>query len=62
MPTPFGVGDSGGCMFPDLSRIGDGSWSMRTQRDNRANNENARQRDEYSDMMESYHQLQDIHI
>lgn len=35
--------------------------SMRTQRDNRANNENARQRDEYSDMMESYHQLQDIH-
>ncbi|OQE75565.1 hypothetical protein PENNAL_c0073G04266 [Penicillium nalgiovense] len=35
--------------------------SMRTQRDYRANNENARQRDEYSDMMESYHQIQDIH-
>ncbi|KGO45696.1 hypothetical protein PEXP_062950 [Penicillium expansum] len=35
--------------------------SMRTQRDNRANNENARQQDEYTDMMESYHQLQDIH-
>jgi hypothetical protein len=35
--------------------------SMRTQRDSRANNENARQRDEYSDMMESYHRLQDIH-
>ncbi|KGO77970.1 hypothetical protein PITC_024980 [Penicillium italicum] len=35
--------------------------SMRTQRDNRANNENARHQDEYTDMMESYHQLQDIH-
>ncbi|CAI7646630.1 unnamed protein product [Penicillium glandicola] len=35
--------------------------SMRTQRDNSANNENAKQQDEYTDMMESYHQLQDIH-
>ncbi|CAG8896023.1 unnamed protein product [Penicillium egyptiacum] len=35
--------------------------SMRTQRDNRPNNENARQQDEYNDRMESYHQLQDIH-
>ncbi|KAJ5196968.1 hypothetical protein N7449_007447 [Penicillium cf. viridicatum] len=35
--------------------------SMRTQRDNRANNENARQQDEYIDMMETYHQIQDLH-
>lgn len=35
--------------------------SMRTQRDNRANNENARQQDEYIDMMENYHQIQDLH-
>ncbi|CAI7581836.1 unnamed protein product [Penicillium viridicatum] len=35
--------------------------SMRTQRDNRANNENARQQDEYTDMMENYHQIQDLH-
>ncbi|KAF9250518.1 uncharacterized protein N7518_005539 [Penicillium psychrosexuale] len=35
--------------------------SMRTQRDNRANNENVRQQYEYNDMMENYHQLQDIH-
>ncbi|KAG0156034.1 hypothetical protein PDIDSM_3210 [Penicillium digitatum] len=34
--------------------------SMRTQRDNRASNENARQQDEYTDMVESYQQLQDI--
>ncbi|CRL26322.1 unnamed protein product [Penicillium camemberti] len=35
--------------------------SMRTQRDNRANNENARQQDQYTDMMENYHQIQDLH-
>lgn len=35
--------------------------SMRTQRDNRTNDENARQQDEYNGMMESYHQLRDIH-
>ncbi|CAG8062862.1 unnamed protein product [Penicillium olsonii] len=35
--------------------------SMRTQRDFHANDENQRQQDEYNDMMESYHQLQDIH-
>lgn len=35
--------------------------SMRTQRDNRANNENARQQDEYTDMIENYHQIQDLH-
>ncbi|CAI7660740.1 unnamed protein product [Penicillium crustosum] len=35
--------------------------SMRAQRDNRTNNENARQQDEYTDMMENYHQIQDLH-
>ncbi|KAJ5512633.1 hypothetical protein N7463_002185 [Penicillium fimorum] len=36
--------------------------SMRTtQRGNRANNENAREQDEYNDIMESYNQLQDTH-
>lgn len=35
--------------------------SMRTQRDSRINNENKRQQDEFNGMMESYHQLQDIH-
>ncbi|KAJ5836512.1 hypothetical protein N7447_002538 [Penicillium robsamsonii] len=35
--------------------------SMRTQRGNRVNNENAMEQDEYNDIMESYSQLQDIH-
>jgi len=35
--------------------------SMRSQRDYHENNENQRQQDEYNEMMESYHQLQDIH-
>ncbi|CAG8291358.1 unnamed protein product [Penicillium salamii] len=35
--------------------------SMRSQRDSHANNENLRQQEEYDNMMESYHQLQDIH-
>jgi hypothetical protein len=35
--------------------------SMRSQRDYRGNNENQKQQDEYGDMMESYHQLQDVH-
>ncbi|KAJ5165054.1 uncharacterized protein N7500_006884 [Penicillium coprophilum] len=35
--------------------------SMRTQRGTRANNENAREQDEYNDIMESYSQLHDIH-
>ncbi|KAJ5958658.1 uncharacterized protein N7479_005808 [Penicillium vulpinum] len=35
--------------------------SMRTQRDNCANNENAREQAQYNDIMESYHQLEDIH-
>ncbi|KAJ5360313.1 hypothetical protein N7517_009504 [Penicillium concentricum] len=35
--------------------------SMRMQRGNRANNENAREQDEYNDIMDSYSQLQDIH-
>ncbi|KAJ5482543.1 hypothetical protein N7475_001355 [Penicillium sp. IBT 31633x] len=35
--------------------------SMRTQRDNRPNNENTKQQDEFNGMMDSYHQIQDIH-
>ncbi|KAJ5199169.1 hypothetical protein N7491_000271 [Penicillium cf. griseofulvum] len=35
--------------------------SMRTQRGNRANNENAREQAEYNDIMDSYSQIQDIH-
>jgi hypothetical protein len=35
--------------------------SMRSQLDHGENSENRRQQDEYDDMMESYHQLQDIH-
>lgn len=34
---------------------------MRTQQDLTANDENQRQQDEYNDMMESYHNLRDIH-
>ncbi|KAJ5350426.1 hypothetical protein N7541_008153 [Penicillium brevicompactum] len=35
--------------------------SMRTQRDFHAHDENLRQEEEYNEMMESYHQLQDVH-
>ncbi|KAJ5794593.1 hypothetical protein N7457_001192 [Penicillium paradoxum] len=35
--------------------------SMRSQRDNCANNENAKQQDDFNGMMENYHQVQDIH-